>query len=127
VATDNDLIKLVEMIAQAFRTVFSAARAFVVLKVSLFSIAVAAISAGLYVRGSAGTQHTAGGTFEFVLSEPNTLQVLAVVVVFVFALVANLYCLNKNREHEIRLRELEMKAPPSLRKKLRPSTKKRNV
>jgi hypothetical protein len=128
VATDSDLIKLVEMIAQTFRTVFSAARAFVMLKGSLFAAAVVATGAGLYVRGSVSTQHTVGtGTFEVALSEPSTLQVLAVVAVFVFTLIANLYCLNKNREHELRLRELELKAPPSLRKKLRPGTKKRNV
>jgi hypothetical protein len=127
VATTADLIKLVEIIAGAFKTAFSAAKAFVVVKFTAFGIAIAAISAGLHIRGSGGTRHAAGwGNFELELSESNTLQVLAVVAVFVFALVANVYCLNKSREHEIRLRELEMKAPPSLRRKLHASTKKRN-
>lgn len=127
-ATISDLSNLVEIIAKAYKTVFSATKAFVVLKFSAFGIAIAAISAGLHVRGSAGTQHAAGwGTFEIELFESNTFQVVAVVAVLVFVLVANLYCLNKSREHEIRLRELEMKAPPSLRRKLRASTKKRNV
>lgn len=125
-STDKNLIKVVETIAQVFKVMFSAARAFVILKTALFSVAVATISAGLYFRGSANARGTAEfANFELLLSEPTTLQVIAVVIVFGFTLVANLYCLNKNREHEARLRELEVKAPPSLRKKLRPKKKRR--
>lgn len=124
--TNADLIKLAEQFAQLFRVLFSAARAFVIFKTTMFLLYFAYVGSGVYVRGSLGTQQTAStGAFELLLSEPGLPQVLVVSAVFIYAISANVYCLNKNREHELKLRELEVKAPRNLRKKLRPEAKKR--
>ena len=115
---NEDLLRVLGLIERLFSKVFSEVRAFTVLKGSMFLAFLTFVGAGIYAR--ANLKQSGGGFIEFLITEPNTPQLLVALAAFVLTLLANLYVMDKRRDYELRLRELEANSPKVLRRKLRP-------